>query len=110
MSDLSPLDAVADPKLGRVLRMALDRPHDGAFVARVRARLGRADRGWDEVLAGWFWQGLAAASLVAAFAAGWAMMSTGATAGEVQESMAVQLLDGGSPGSDLLLTSLAGNR
>lgn len=110
MSDVqSPFSAAPDPELGAALRDALTLPHDGAFVARVMARLGQRDRGWDDVLAGWFWQGLAAASLVAMLA-GWAAFAPGATAGESQESVAVQLLDGARPGSDLLLTAMAGNR
>jgi hypothetical protein len=109
MSDLSPFDATPDPVLGAALRDALTLPHEGAFVARVRARLGSRERGWDDVLAGWFWQGLVAASLVA-FMAGWAAMSPGSITGELPESVGAQLLDGARPGSDLLLTAMAGNR
>lgn len=109
MSDLSPLDATPDPVLGAALRDALTLPHEGAFVARVRARLGAREHGWDDILAGWFWQGLVAASLVA-FMAGWAALAPGSVTGEVPESVGAQLLDGALPGSDLLLTAMAGNR
>lgn len=109
MSDLSPHDGLPDPMLGAALREALALPHDGAFAARVMARLGQADRGWDDVLAGWFWQGLAAAMLVLAVT-GWATIAGGATAEEAHESVAVQLLDGQRPGSDVLLMAMAGNR
>ncbi len=109
MSDRSPFDATPDAELGTALREALVMSHEGAFVARVRARLGRREHGWDDVLSGWFWQGLMAASLLAAVAS-WAAVQPGATVGDGQESLAVQLLDGRHSGSDLLLTAMAGNR
>jgi hypothetical protein len=42
--------------------------------------------------------------------AGWAAMSPGSMTGELPESVGAQLLDGARPGSDLLLTAMAGNR
>ena len=63
MSDISPLTATRDDELGSAVRAALEPMHHEAFVARVRARLGQQGRAWEDELAGWFWQGLVAASL-----------------------------------------------
>lgn len=102
MSDLSPLDAVPDPELGSAIRAALTMPHDGAFVTRVRARMSK--RAWDEELAGWFWQGLIAASLATVLAGwGWSRVATTSTA---SASVASELLDGSRPGAEILLVSL----
>lgn len=111
MSEQSPFDANPDHKLGTALREALAMPHDGAFVTRLRAlvRQRPRERSWDDVLAGWFWQGVLAASL-AVVLAGWTLMGDGATPATSEESVAVQLLDGQSPGTDVLLASMAGGR
>jgi len=101
-------DVTPDPELGSALREALAMPHDGAFVTRLRALVRqRRERTWDEVLAGWFWQGVLATSLAVALAAaaGWLAFRPGATSGASEESLAVQLLDGQRPASDLLLAS-----
>ncbi|HPF61378.1 MAG: hypothetical protein KC544_05085 [Gemmatimonadetes bacterium] len=113
MTDLSPNEAMPDPELGPAIRAALAMPHDGAFVTRVRALVRQQrERGWDEVLAGWFWQGVLAASLaVVAVAAAWRVTGgVGATPRTGEESVAVQLLDGDRPGADILLASMAGDR
>lgn len=106
MSDLSPFNDAPDLKLGAAIRDALTLPHDGAFVARVRARLGK--RAWEDELAGWFWQGLVAASL-ATVLAGWSW-SRGATIASAETSVASQLLDGSRPGSDVLLVAMTEGR
>ena len=67
MSEHSPFDSAPDAELGAALRDALAMPWGAAFVTRVRARLAtQRQRSWDEELAGWFWQGLIAASLMLA--------------------------------------------
>ena len=71
MSDMSPFSASRDEELGAMLRDALAPHHDAAFVTRVRARVGVQQPAWENELARWFWQGLAAAS-VAMVAAGYA--------------------------------------
>ncbi|MEP6590227.1 MAG: hypothetical protein ABJC19_03500 [Gemmatimonadota bacterium] len=102
MSDLSPFDSAPDQELGMAIRSALAMPHDGAFVARVRARIGK--RAWDDELAGWFWQGLIAASLATVLAGwGWSQVATTSTS---SASVASELLDGSRPGSEILLVSL----
>ena len=63
MSDISPFTATRDDELGSAVRAALEPMHHEAFVARVRARIGQSGRAWEDELAGWFWQGLVAASL-----------------------------------------------
>ena len=102
MSELSPFDSAADPELGTAIRAALAMPHDGVFVARVRARIGK--RAWDDELAGWFWQGLVAAS-VATVLAGWGWSRVATTAAS-NASVASELLDGSRPGTEILLVSL----
>ncbi|MEO5798109.1 MAG: hypothetical protein ABIZ70_02015 [Gemmatimonadales bacterium] len=102
MSDLSPFNDAPDLKLGAAIRDALTLPHDGAFVSRVRARLGK--RAWEDELAGWFWQGLVAASL-ATVLAGWGW-SRGATTATTEASVASELLEGSRPGADILLVAM----
>ncbi len=101
-----------DPELGVALREALAMPHDGAFVTRLRALVRqRPERTWDEVLAGWFWQGVLAMSLVAmAAAAGSMVTGQPATLPLGEESLAVQLLDSDQPGSEVILNAMAGPR
>ena len=106
MSDMSPFTAAPDPELGSALREALAMPHDGAFVARVRARLTK--RAWEDELAGWFWQGLVAASL-ATVLAGWSW-SQGATTSATDASVASELLNGSRPGSDVFLVAMSEGR
>ena len=101
-----------DPKVGTALREALAMPHDGAFVTRLRALVRqRGERTWDEVLAGWFWQGVLAMSLVAlAAAAGTLVTGPAATPSFGEESIAVQLLDSDRPGTEVILASMSGPR
>jgi hypothetical protein len=108
MSEHSPFDATPDPELGIALREALAMPFGAAFVNRIRARLSQQrQRSWDDELAGWFWQGLVAASL-AAVLAGWGLNSVGAQdqAEEANASVASQLLEGSAPGATVLLASM----
>lgn len=111
MTDISPLDGGPDRRIGSALRAALTLPHDGAFVTRVRARIRLRERSWDEVLsgAGWLWQGLVAATLALA-AAGYTILSDSATPETAEESVAVQLLNGELPGSEVILASLTRDR
>lgn len=97
-----------DARLGTALRHALEMPHDGAFVTRIRALVRqRRERTWDEVLAGWFWQGVLATSMVVAAAAiGLNTLGGDATTSTDEESVAVQLIDAQSPGADVLLASM----
>jgi hypothetical protein len=101
-----------DPQLGPLLREALAMPHDGAFVTRLRTMVRqRRERTWDEVLAGWFWQGVLATSMaVAAAAIGWNTLGSDATTATGEESVAVQLIDAQRPGTDVILASMAGIR
>jgi hypothetical protein len=101
-----------DPQVGAALREALAMPHDGAFVTRLRALVRqRRERTWDEVLAGWFWQGVMATAMVAlALAAGYSLVDSAATTSTTEESVAVQLIDAQRPGTDVLLASMAGIR
>jgi hypothetical protein len=112
MTDLSPQDGAPDPELGRVIREALAMPHDGAFVTRVRALVRQQrERGWDDVLAGWFWQGVLAATLAVVLGAvTWRVLDQAATPAASEESVAVQLLDGARPGADILLAAMLGDR
>ena len=108
MSEHSPFDSAPDAELGAALRDALAMPFGGAFVNRVRARLGQAQgRNWDDELAGWFWQGLVAASLVTVLA-GWGL-NTVALNEELESTpsntVASQLLEGNTPGANVLLAS-----
>jgi hypothetical protein len=109
MSDHSPFDSAPDVELGAALREALAMPFGGAFVNRLRARLGQhRQRSWDEELAGWFWQGLVAASLVTVLA-GWGLNTFGGVADEADTgtaSVASQLLEGSTPGATVLLASM----
>lgn len=102
----------ADLRLGAALREALAMPHDGAFVTRLGALVRqRGERTWDEVLAGWFWQGVLATSVaVAAAAVGWNALGSDATTATGEESVAVQLIDAQRPGTDVILASMAGIR
>jgi hypothetical protein len=87
-------------------------PHDGAFVTRLRALVrGQRERTWDEVLAGWFWQGVLATSMAVAVAAiSWSALDGDATTATGEESVAVQLIDAQRPGTDVILASMAGIR
>jgi hypothetical protein len=109
MNEHSPFDSAPDAELGAALRDALEMPFGGAFVNRVRARLNQSrGRSWDEELAGWFWQGLVAASLVTVLA-GWSLNSFSGTAADETEttaSIASQLLEGTTPGASILLSSM----
>ena len=108
MSEYSPFDSAPDAELGAALREALEMPFGGAFVTRVRARLNQSrQRSWDDELAGWFWQGLVAASLVTVLA-GWGLktFSAGADETDATTSVASQLLDGTTPGASVLLASM----
>ncbi len=104
MSDMSPFSAVPDDELGSALRDALEAPHHAAFVGRVRSRLGQRSRAWEDELAGWFWQGVVAASL-ATVLAGWGW-SQAATNPDVDASVASELLMGERPGSEILLVAM----
>lgn len=109
MNDHSPFDAAPDAELGAALRDALAMPFGGAFVNRVRARLAQnRPRSWDDELAGWFWQGLVAASLVTVLA-GWGLNSFSTVADDSETgatSIASQLLEGSTPGANVLLASM----
>ncbi len=110
MSEHSPFDSsTPDVELGVAIRDALAMPFGGAFVNRVRARLNQSrQRSWDEELAGWFWQGLVAASLVTVLA-GWGLNNFSAVADEsdvASTSIASQLLEGSTPGVNVLLASV----
>ena len=109
MSEHSPFDSAPDAELGAALREALAMPFGGAFVNRVRARLAQSrSRSWDEELAGWFWQGLVAASLVTVLA-GWGLDKFSAAADDTDTgstSVAAQLLEGSTPGANVLLASV----
>ncbi|HEY2805065.1 MAG TPA: hypothetical protein VGI92_04320 [Gemmatimonadales bacterium] len=110
MNEQSPFDSAPDEQLGAALREALPAPFGGAFVNRVQARLRQQrPRSWDEELAGWFWQGLLASSLVAVMA-GWGLKAFGRS-DEVETaasaSVASQLLDGATPGANVLLASMS---
>jgi hypothetical protein len=109
MSDHSPFDSAPDAELGAALREALSMPFGEAFSSRVRARLNQTrSRSWDEELAGWFWQGLVAASLVTVLA-GWGLDTFGAVADDTDTNVASvdsQLLDGSTPGVSVLMASM----
>jgi len=109
MSEHSPFDSAPDVELGAALREALAMPFGGAFVNRIRARLGQhRTRTWDEELAGWFWQGLVAASLVTVLA-GWGLNTFTSSVEESDTSttsVAAQLLEGSTPGVNVLLASV----
>lgn len=104
MSDITPFSASPDDELGSALREALEGPHHGAFVTRVRARLGARGPAWEDELAGWFWQGLVAASL-ATVLAGWGWSKT-ATPPPAEASVASELLSGERPGPEVLLVAM----
>lgn len=108
MSDISPFDASPDTELGSALRDALDAPHHDAFVTRVRARMGAPGRAWEDELAGWFWQGLVAASL-ATMLAGWSW-TKGATLPSSETSVASELLTGDRTGTEILLVAMTEGR
>ncbi|HEX3926558.1 MAG TPA: hypothetical protein VHW65_01055 [Gemmatimonadales bacterium] len=108
MSEYSPFNAAPDPELGQALREALPTPFGAAFVQRVRARLSQQrQRGWDDELAAWFWQGLVAAS-AAAILAGWGVnrVAVADQSDETTASVTTQLLDGSAPGATVLLASM----
>ena len=110
MNEPSSLEQDRDLELGAALRDALPTPFGGAFVNRVRARLRQQRvRSWDEELAGWFWQGLAAASLMAVLA-GWGLRTFGSsdeTDAAASTSVAGQLLEGATPGANVLLAAMS---
>jgi hypothetical protein len=110
MSEHSPFDSSPDAELGVALRDALAMPFGGAFVNRVRARINQQrQRSWDEELAGWFWQGLVAASLVTVLA-GWGLNRINAVSDEndaTSTSVSAQLLEGATPGTSVLLASMS---
>jgi hypothetical protein len=111
MDDHSSYDAAPDAELGAALRDALAMPWGAAFVTRVRARLAQQrQRTWDEELAGWLWQGLVAASLLVALA-GWSLNlispSDDAQADGTPTTVAGQLLEGATPGVNVLIASLS---
>jgi hypothetical protein len=109
MNEHSSFDSAPDAELGAAVREALAMPFGEAFVNRVRARMRQAPaRSWDEELAGWFWQGLAAASLITVLA-GWGL-NTMSPADETDAptqsaSVASQLFEGQTPGANVLLAS-----
>jgi hypothetical protein len=110
MTEHSPFDAAPDAELGAALRDALAMPFGAAFVHRVRARIAQRQRSWDEELAGWFWQGLVAASLVTVLA-GWGLSSV-APGADIESttttaSVSSQLLEGSTPAASVLISSLA---
>jgi hypothetical protein len=106
MSDISPFDAAPDPELGPALREALAPHHDGAFVTRIMARVRQQrQRGWEDELARWFWQGLVAASLATVLAGwGWTHLVT-QDAGDASVA-ARALLDGSQPVADIVIASM----
>jgi hypothetical protein len=110
MSEHSPFESTPDPELGAALREALPTPFGGAFVNRVRTRLRQhRPRSWDEELAGWFWQGLVAASLVIVLA-GWGLktfVSADESDAVASTSVASELLEGSTPGANVLLASMS---
>ena len=108
MSEMSPFSASRDEELGGMLREALAPHHDAAFATRVRARLTSRSAGWEDELARWFWQGLAAAS-VAMVMAGYAF-TRDATPQQTDASVAIELLDGSSPGVEVILASYSAER
>lgn len=108
MSDMSPFSASRDEELGAALREALAPHHDAAFATRVRARLTSRQRAWEDELARWFWQGLAAASVAIAFA-GYAL-TRAATTQQTDASVAIELLNGATPGAEVLLASYSVDR
>ena len=96
-----------DEALGALLREALGDGREAFFVTRVQARVraAAATPSWDVVLARWFWQGLLAAAASLAVA-GWSVLREDATPVSAGESVAVQLLDGTRPGSDVLMMAM----
>ncbi len=96
-----------DEALGAMLREALGDGRDAFFVTRVQARVRAASAvpTWDAILARWFWQGLLAAAASLALA-GWSVLRHDATPVAGGESVAVQLLDGTRPGSDVLMMAM----
>jgi hypothetical protein len=108
MSDISPFTASRDAELGSALRDALEAPHPGAFVTRVRARMGAQGRAWEDELASWFWQGLVAASL-ATLLAGWSWTQS-ATVPTAEASVASELLTGDRTGTEILLVAMRDGR
>jgi hypothetical protein len=110
VTDNEPL--TRDQELGSAIRGSLRMPHDGAFISRVGALVRKnQERSWDEVLSGWFWRGLVAtACTVMLVAASWVGFSGAATTAVAEESVAVQLLEGELPGSEVILASMEGIR
>jgi anti-sigma-K factor RskA len=106
-------DLKRDIELGTALSAALEMPHHGAFVTRMKALARRAarPRTWDEVLAGWFWQGVLTTSVVLAVVLiGLNSSDRDATPPAGEESVAVQLIDAQRPGADVILASMTGAR
>lgn len=105
-------DLKRDIDLGTALGAALEMPHHGAFVTRMKALARQArPRTWDEVLAGWFWQGVLTTSMVlVAVLVGLNHVDGDATPLAGEESVAVQLIDAQRPGADVILASMTGAR
>jgi anti-sigma-K factor RskA len=100
-----------DAELGALLRAALDDGADAAFAARVRGALVRERREgtWD-VLAHWLRPGLAAAAAII-FAVLVGLQLSPVRDTSRPESLSDQLLAAeGTPGSDIVLAGLVGER
>lgn len=116
MTDLSQAELERDEQLGLMLREALAPHHEAAFLVRLRARLGKAQRArsWDEELARWFWRGLAAATAVVIMAGlGLTDQQLNLPDDQVvatEASFAGQLLQGRSPGVEVFLVTMRSSR
>ncbi len=115
MTDKESFTMERDLEVGEALQSALAPYHEAAFLTRMRARLAQVrPRGWDDVLAQWFWRGLATATAAMAIAVfGLSQMPTPSgsvvAVEEVAElSPATQLLEGDLPGADVLFLAIQG--
>ncbi len=114
MTDKESFTMEPDPVLGDALRSALAPHHEAAFLTRMRTRLAQAarPRRWDDVLAQWFWRGLATATAAMAIAVFSLSQEPAADRGtlqieEVAElSPATQILEGDLPGADVLFLAM----